>query len=65
MDQPSLGDSAVVGSLVASGGSTVASRRAAGTRGFAAPAFAGCAFVEGLAKGVSTTSKEAIDHGTT
>jgi len=44
-----FGSSAIVGSYVASGGNPVAaSRRAARTRGFAAPAFAGCAIVVGF-----------------
>ena len=42
-----FGGPAVVGSFVASAGIPAASRRAARTRGFAAPAFAGCAFIEG------------------
>jgi hypothetical protein len=47
-NQEPFGSSPVVGAFVASRREyRVASRRAARTGGFAAPAFAGCAFVEG------------------
>ena len=45
--EPPFGSSAVSGSFVASAGIPYGVAEEARTRGFAAPAFAGCAFVVG------------------